>query len=362
MPKAIHKEPIGKSLFNYLSKWKPTARNESNLTIIFTHRQADPDALCSAYAISEFLSKRKGTKSKSQGQKSKNVCKIIAPQGASILGSSVCRSLSITFQDEVNSQEIENASFIVLVDVGNANLLEPYLEDISKSAAAKILIDHHSSTKSVLDKVSARTSFEFLDRSFVDEQATSTCEIVALGYPEKMLDSRLSLALLVGLLFDSQHLGIASSSTLEAALKLVKIGGARIDEAKELLRAKPDRSETIARFKSAQRLGFTEIGKYFVAQSEVSSFQASVARMLVDIGSDVGIAYGEQREETRISVRASQRFFRETSIDMGSLLSKLSKEMSLTGGGHSTAASISGNKPPTEIVRRIISDITSALP
>jgi nanoRNase/pAp phosphatase (c-di-AMP/oligoRNAs hydrolase) len=365
MPRAIARNSSRKSFLRYLSICKqssPSSRTWNAL--LFTHRQADPDALCSAYAISSFLRGRQKegeTKVESVRKDREFVCKIVAPQGASTLGVNVCKSLSIPFQEEISPEEIENSNLIVLVDVGNPKLTEPYLESISNSPAEKILLDHHSSSSSRDKNGNEQSSFDFLDRTFLDEHATSTCEMVTLEYPKQMLDQRTSLVLLVGLLFDSQHLGLATSSTLEAALRLVK-NGARIDEAKELLRSRPDRSETIARLKSAQRLRFEEVGKYLLAQSEVSSFHASVARMLIDLGADVGVAYGKQGQEARVSVRASQRFFRETSIDVGSLLGKLSDELALTGGGHSTAASISGAKPANEIAQGIISAIKSKLP
>ncbi len=366
MPRGIVRNSGRNSFLGYLLRYKRSALNDQTWNaLLFTHRQADPDALCSAYAISSFLQRRRNEgeiKVQPVGNDREFVCKIVSPQGASTLGVNVSKSLSIPFQEEVSPQEIENANLIIMVDVGNPKLTEPYLESISKSRAIKVLLDHHSSSSSRHKNGNDQSSLDFLDRAFLDEHATSTCEMVTLEYPKQMLDQRTSLVLLVGLLFDSQHLGIATSSTLQAALRLVKIGGARIDEAKELLRSRPDRSETIARLKSAQRLRFEEIGKYFLAQSEVSSFHASVARMLVDLGADVGIAFGEQGQEARVSVRASQRFFRETSIDVGSLLGKLSEESGLTGGGHSTAASISGARPANEIVQSIIIGIKSNIP
>jgi nanoRNase/pAp phosphatase (c-di-AMP/oligoRNAs hydrolase) len=364
MPRVNQGRTSRKSILRYLSRLKQSAlSNQGFNALLFTHRQADPDALCSAYSISSFLLSGNESNSGSAASKSQPTCKIIVPQGASSLGTSVCKSLSIAFQEEVSEQEIEDANLIMLLDVGSPKLVEPYLGRISKSRAVKLLLDHHSSTFSGQDDENHKSSsFEFLDRIFVDQGATSTCEILALEYPKQLLDLRTSLVLLVGLLFDSQHLGIATSSTLEAALKLVKIGGARIDEAKELLRSRPDRSEIIARFKSAQRLHFEQVGNYLIAQSEVSSFQASAARMLIDLGADVGVAYGEQGKEGRVSVRSSQKFFRETSLDLGSLLGNLSKELILTGGGHSTAASISGEKRATEIAQKVVLAIKSHIP
>jgi nanoRNase/pAp phosphatase (c-di-AMP/oligoRNAs hydrolase) len=333
-------------------------KNRYGSVLIFTHRQADPDALCSAYAVSQLLVK--GYEDRHRISDVTRGSKIITPQGASMLGLSICKALSIPFDDKIDSAEIENADLIVLVDVGDKELLEPYLVAITNSKAKKILIDHHSSTDAGTKTCCAEEIHPY-DYIFVDSKATSTCEIITLGLPLKLLDQNLAKVLLVGLLYDSQHLAIATDKTLEAALKLVR-NGARIDQAKELLRSRPERSEMIARLKSSQRLKYREIGKYLLAETQVSSFQAAVARMLLDIGADVGIAFGEHEDEVRISVRTTQRFFRETGIDMGVLLSNISRESGITGGGHSTAASISGKTSSEALLGRIISDLMKALP
>ncbi len=99
-----------------------------------------------------------------------------------------------------------------------------------------------------------------------------------------------------------------------------------------------------------------------MAETEVSSFQATVARMLVDIGADVGVAFGEHENETRVSIRTSQRFDSETHIDIGALLSKISQEMGMTGGGHPSAASISGNASASKVIERIVDELKTMLP
>lgn len=317
--------------------------------LIFTHRQADPDALCSAYAISEAIRKAVADSNPRCIVSSK----IVAPQGAGLLGTAICARLGIDFVDSLSTSEIFETSLIVAVDVGELELLEPYALGISTSSARKFLIDHHGSNKDTAEWEDFKT--------IVDKDATSTCEIVALRFPESYLNQKIARALLTGLMFDSQHLGIATESTLSAAIKLVR-AGARIDEAKEMLRSRPERSEVIARIKSAQRLKFEEAGKFFIVQSEVSSFQASVARMLLDLGGGIGIAYGDHEDEARISMRSTQQFFRETKIDLGELLSSLAKESSLIGGGHSTAASISGKAKASELASFIIKRLKAELP
>jgi bifunctional oligoribonuclease and PAP phosphatase NrnA len=339
-----------------LSKIREFDKDQAGL--IFTHRQADPDALCSAYAVSRLLSLDQKTL-KQDSENEKAYWKIIAPQGASQLATRVCKALSIEFNEEIPLEEIQRAQVIICVDVGDKHLLEPYLEPIFKSDAKKFLLDHHSSREE--NEENSNSNSAFFDFGLTQCDATSTCEIIALGSSEKNIDEILARVLLVGLLFDSQHLGIATERTLEAAVRLVR-KGASISQAKEILRSKPDRSENIARLKSSQRLRYQELGPYLLAETEVSSFQASVARMLIDIGADIGIAFGEQEGEVRISVRTTQRFERETKIDLGILLSKISKTLGIAGGGHSTAGSISGKGSSTWVKNDIVTELRKALP
>ncbi len=129
--------------------------------------------------------------------------------------------------------------------------------------------------------------------------------------------------------------------TLEAALVLVN-AGSEISSSKRLLHHDPDRSEILGKIKAAQRMRYEEAAGRVIARSEISSFHASIARMLVEIGADVGIAYGETGGEARLSARSTQSFFRGTGIDLSTEVKKVADYFDLVGGGHSTAASLSG--------------------
>ena len=317
--------------------------------IFVTHRQADPDALCAAYGLSQLVKKSRANE---QQQQQEFQSTILVPQGASSLGNSVAKSLGISFVTETEVSQIEDSDEIIVVDAGDAHLLEPFLGQISESRARKILIDHHS----------ANTGWKGFEETVIDSAATSTCELITLGFPEDLLDRSLAQVLLTGLLFDSQHLGIATTRTLEAALSLSK-AGAEVSEAKKILRSRPDKSEIIARIKSAQRLQFEECKGRLILRSEVSSFQAAVARMLLEIGGDVGVAYGENSGEFRLSARSTQSFHKETGIDLSEEARKLCglDSPSLSGGGHATAASISGSGDPKLLSRGFVEQIKARL-
>jgi nanoRNase/pAp phosphatase (c-di-AMP/oligoRNAs hydrolase) len=333
-----------------LLKEIPLLKRPLNI-LIFTHRQADPDALCSSAAVATELIKSLETKKKEIPH-----IRIIAPQGASALGANLSRKLGIEYLEIVDPSEIESSDLIVSVDTGSPDLLGSYSGPIMSTHAKKVLIDHHSANLS-----QSEDKWKGFQK-IVDGNATSTCEIITLRIGRASLPKREAEILLAGLLFDSQHLGIATESTLQAALLLVR-AGAQIDQSKDLLRTRPDRSEVIARIKSAQRSQYLEVGKFILMKTEVSSFQASVARMLIDTGADVGLAYGEHEGEARVSIRSTQQFFRETNIDLGMLVAEIArKRENLTGGGHSTAASLSGKAMAVELSQQIVSNIAAALP
>ena len=313
--------------------------------ILLVHRQADADALCSASGLSAVL--------RSAFPEIGFQFKIVAPQGASSLGTDVCKKLAIEFESNLDQQSFSDCDLLVVLDTGDLRLLDPYTNDIVSSSAKKILIDHHASSIS-------EVHWENFDYVVVNAEATSVCEMIVNGFPEQFLDPETAKVLLVGLLFDSQHLGIATASTLEAALRLVK-AGSEIDEAKKVLRRKPDRSEILARIKSAQRIQYEEVKGFIFLRCQVSSFHASVARMLLEIGADLGIAYGKSEGEARLSARSTQNFHKLTGIDLGTFSKGLSESLGLVGGGHATAASISGNADPDSLANDFLSSLRSAL-
>ena len=107
--------------------------------LVFTHRQADPDALCAASGLIELIA-----------QSFPNVrieSSIVVPQGASPLGQIVCTQLGIKYVNIEESSTVHDCNLIVVVDAGDQHLLEPFSEQIMKSDARKILIDHHSSSQ-----------------------------------------------------------------------------------------------------------------------------------------------------------------------------------------------------------------------
>ncbi|MDG7016413.1 MAG: DHH family phosphoesterase [Nitrososphaerota archaeon] len=285
---------------------------------VVCHRNADADAYLSAFALSKLL------RSISKG------CRvdIATPEGMT----SLTTKLSSKFTHEVVGESDEEYDLYVAVDVGDEELLKRWKAKMVSSKAPKVLVDHHPYRESGL-----------YDHVVVDESATSAAEIVFRLFEELRVkvDKVTAQALLEGILFDSSHLGIAGESALKAVVALIE-RGADIQEARRELRTEPDQGEVIAKLKGARRLRIYRVGSWLGATTMVGSFQAHVARSLLSMGADFAIVGGESDNETRVSMRESQRFLDGTKIQLGKDVAEvIAGRFGGHGGGHATAASFS---------------------
>lgn len=285
---------------------------------VVCHRNADPDAYLSAFAISKLL------RSLAPG------CEVdvVTPGGMTTL----TKKLSARFPHPEVEGSDRDYDLYVAVDVGDEELLSDWKEKLRSSGGVKVLVDHHPMRDGTL-----------YDHVIVDEHATSAAEVVfaifqSLGVA---LDGLTAQALLEATMFDSSHLAIASPAALRAVVKLMD-AGADIALARKELRSQPDYGEVLAKLKGAQRLKIYKAGDWVLATSMVGSFQAHVARSLIYLGADLATVGGESEEETRVSLRSTQRFTEETGVQLGTqVAAEMSKRLGGHGGGHATAASFS---------------------
>jgi phosphoesterase RecJ-like protein len=310
---------------------------------IICHRHADPDAYLSAYAISRILRKISPS----------SKIDIVLPDGLSTL----TRKLAETYVHESlvtgddGGTDAEDYDLLVAIDIGHTELLKDWQGKLQRSKGLKVLVDHHPIQENSV-----------YDHMVVDTTASSAAEIVAtlsrqLGIE---LDQKTAQALLVAILFDSQHLAIAKEKTLREVVLLLD-RGAVLDDAKRSLRSPPDYGEVIAKLKSAKRAKVYRVGGWVVVASTVGSFQANVARAFVSMGADVAIVTGESGGETRGSLRAHQRFWEATNIHLGTEIAGAVAKEKGYGGGHPTAASFTCSLPEEEALEAALSLLSTLL-
>jgi len=305
---------------------------------VVCHRNADVDAYLSAFALSNLIRRISP----------KAVVDIATPGGMTLL----TRRLARLFPHRVVEESRARYDLFVAVDVGQTELLGSWLEKVRESGAYAVLVDHHPMHR---DSV--------YDRSIVDTNATSTAEVVHRIFKELgiSIDQKTAQALLIALLFDSQHLAIAHADTLRAALDLVERGG-RLEYARRVLRVEPEYGEVIAKLKGAKRLQIMRLGPWVVVTSRVGSFQAQVARSLITLGADVAVVAGRVDQETRASLRSSARFAQSTKIHLGTRVAGVVAEGGNGhGGGHPTAASLSSRLDEEDVERGCIAQISKLL-
>lgn len=290
--------------------------------LLICHQNADPDALCSAYALSCLLNKIV----------SSFKIEIAAFQGLNKLSKQILKYLPIIV---VDSLDIEKAEAIVLLDTNTLEQLGSWKKTIEKSTKPLIVIDHHAMhphTESV-------STF-----CINDEQASSTCEIVYDLYRQALIrpNEREALALFLGISYDTKHFKIATLRTFRIIVDLIQIG-VNVEKALNILSTYMALPERIARLKAANRLHIIKLGEWLVVLSYVNSYHASTARALLGLGAHMVIVGGKRKRSLVISMRTLQNFFEKTGIHLGrDIAQPLGKYLNGMGGGHNTSAGVNG--------------------
>jgi nanoRNase/pAp phosphatase (c-di-AMP/oligoRNAs hydrolase) len=320
---------------------------KAGTVLVLGHQNADPDAVCSAYALT-ILAKRINGKLKLQ---------FASPDGVSKLSKQVLKEVPLEITSDPDPSKVD---LIITVDTNTLQQLGDLKASIIQSNKPLVMIDHHAPHED-----NTKTA------SFVicDEKATSTCEMILDMYMRlRIRPNRVtSQALFIGLIVETGHMSIANRRTFKAASTLVEFGA---DPASALSLTRPtmDESERIARLKSAQRLRMERVDKWVVAFTEVGSYHASAARALIQLGAQLAIVAGKREDELTISLRSTRDFNVGTGMHLGTdLANPLGKAMNGMGGGHATAAGANGKgdvndalKLAMRIVRSFITQPTKA--
>ncbi len=296
-------------------------RNAKN-SVLLCHVNADPDAICSAFAFSQLL----------QRLRPHLHTEIAAAQGLSKLSRHLLNSLPAKLTAQPN---IEAADIIFLLDTNTVQQLGEWNERVKKSGAALVVIDHHASHPDT-ERLAALT--------VANEKASSTCEIVYQLFKEAdvELPQMEAKALFLGIAFDTRHFVLASSSTFKVVADLVD-AGVKAEETLSVLSLPMDASERIARLKASRRTRLLRVNTWLIAVSSVSAYQASAARALVALGAHVAVVAGQRGEKLQVSMRASQDFHKVTGVHLGRDVAKpLGEYLKGMGGGHSISAGVNG--------------------
>jgi phosphoesterase RecJ-like protein len=290
--------------------------------LLLCHHNADPDAVCSAFAFQSLLSKCMPSLTVEIG----------TGQGISRLSKHILKRIPIT----VNLKpDVEKADAIILLDTNTTQQLGQLTDRVTNTGAPIIVIDHHA----------AHPQTEQIAKLCItNEEASSTCEMIYDFYKQLNLKPSLNeaKALFLGITFDTRHFVLAKASTFKTISELSDIGVNPQEELSSL--ALPmDFSERVARIKACRRAKLIKVENWIIALSHVSAYQASAARALVDLGAHMAAVAGQKNDKIEISMRCTRDFNQVTGIHLGRDLAKpLGEYLQGMGGGHATAAGVNG--------------------
>ncbi len=290
--------------------------------VLLCHHNADPDAICSAYAFRSLLKQTRPNLEVEIG----------GAHGISRLSKHLLQFVPIEVTLHPNT---DNADVIVLLDTNTVQQLDSLAEKVRTGKAPIIVIDHHAAHPG---------TEQLATLCITNEEASSTCEIVYGFYKETNTKpgGNEARALFLGIAFDTRHFVLASSSTLKNIAELID-SGLSVQETLPLLSLPMDLSERVARLKASRRAKLFKVNDWIIALSHVSAYQASAARALIDLGADVAAVAGQKSESIEISLRGTREFHKQTGVHLGKDVAKpLGEYIRGMGGGHSTAAGANG--------------------
>jgi len=296
--------------------------SDAKVAVLLCHHNADPDAICSAYAFKSLLKHFNPNLEVEIG----------ATHGISRLSKHLLKHLPIKVETQPS---VENSDVIILLDTNTIQQLNNLAAKVKTSKAPIIVIDHHA----------PHPETQQLAKLYItNEEVSSTCEIVYDFYKQTDVkpDENEAKALFLGIAFDTRHFIIANSSTLKKVAELVD-AGINAQETMSLLSLPMEFSERVARLKASRRTKLVRINEWIIAFSHVSAYQASAARAIIELGAHVAVVAGQKNENLEISLRAAREFYKKTGIHLGRDIARpLGEHLQGMGGGHSTAAGVNG--------------------
>jgi len=286
-----------------------------NNVLYLCHRNADPDAIGSGFALKQAFGGTLGV-----------------AEDLSKAGSTLSKAIGAEI---ILNPRVENYDFVVVVDASVR------LQIGAVRLKSYAVVDHHLD-----DGLLASAQFH------IQRPSSSTSEIVwSIIRDNNILPNReMVLGLLVGMISDSGRFRRATPQSFRTAAELLETGLAEYDEAVAVLSRMPTEiSQRIAVLKAASRAEVVRQDDWLIATTEISSFEGSAAMGLVDIGADVALAAGKHGSSSRVSGRASREVAR-AGLDLAAVLRQVAKAYGGEGGGHRAAAAMEACGEPAKLL------------
>ena len=258
-------------------------------------------------------------------------------------------NFNFSYEREFN---LSNADVLLIVDTNNLNQIK--LSNSSETPHLEIpyiFIDHHYSAE-----ISENNNINTLNLIFDNYSSTAELILHLFELYDIQLTTPLKFLTITAILTDSGFFNHGNNKTIQNIGKLLG-EDIEIQDIFILLKYDTDISEKIAKIKGLQRVKLIREGHYLIGITNVSSYGAGVASMLIKLGFDVGIVISKEVNQFRINTRAKKVVCIQTGLNLGKILEEISKQYNGSGGGHDGAASLTLNKESDIIITQIVEKI-----
>jgi len=240
----------------------------------------------------------------------------------------------LDYKSKISTGFNHDANLIVLLDVNNFEDCGSFLQNLSGTATAILIIDHHSPSEIKKDNVYA----------FNDESYASTSSIIykLLKVLDIQVDQNTAKLLALGIISDAAEFKNSSSLTFRQLGELFDI--AKTDYSTLLndffyTPTAENRASIISELFSSNVAIKNDI---IFLYGSTSVHPGSTADIAIKIGADVAIFRGEHKDSISFSTRLRTGLDKKYGIDLGKIMKKLSHIISGSGGGHPCAGGAYG--------------------
>jgi len=299
--------------------------------LITCHKNADIDAAASsvalAYALKPIVSK----------------LTLVFPEGLSRLSKKYYEELKIglEYQKDIESNTAD-FDYSILLDTNSMLQLSENVRNIVDKTPL-IIIDHHIWKK----KFPENTKLSIIRRDLLSTSAI-IYDILRKNYIKT--PSNILTFILAGILYDTKRLTLANPQVLRIVADIIE-DGASYAQALRLMRHEMDLSERIARLKASMRLKVYRVGEWLIAVTRVDAFEASVARLILEMGAHVVFVISQPKKPNiRVIARSTSDFYSKTKVSLGAdIMTEIGKAIQGEGGGHDTAGGAQGTGDPENV-------------
>ena len=316
--------------------------SEKDNFVLFVHKNADPDSLCSAIVLASVL--------KGLGKKARVVAlERINSQSKKIISH---YPYPVSYDYDFNNEESDDVYLIL--DAPDFSSIRP---DIKIPEHKKIIIiDHHNPSKKKYKS----------EVKFIDSNASSTAVLVYMlvKFIDYRITREIAVFLLLGIVADTGFLKRTNNIDFIALFELTQYEC--INNISTLLKKEKDMNERLENLKALSRLKIYQFGDdLLVGYTYAGSYGASIALSHMYAGCDV--IFVETRGKNNMSLSARSRRHLENRLNLATLIHNIARkyrDYNGTGGGHRTAASMQlmvSNKISINLEGQIIHSLEKSL-